>query len=243
MSRATQRQRTGQMSTLLLSLLLLLLCGASPGHAANPVAPANCSAAAGTCVRIGYWSCPWSDARCSTTLGHDRMIQWFQDHVASNGGTWHGVPVFWLEAVLSGFFVATPEEVTATINSSFIGEAAWAGGAPLVDYTILPFGSLWSQGMALLERWRIPSIASKSPDSGLYQCAANETLWRSQDGCSAPNTRRFQYAHGTTSPGETYFTPWIGLLKLRKAKSVAIVHTRSVQSPLARNRGVVALQE
>ena len=212
---------------LLLSLMLLLLCGASPGLGlgANPVAPPGCSASNGTCVRIGYWSCPESDSRCSSTQGHDRMIQWFQDRLASSGGAWHGVPVYWVEAVLSGFLVATPKEVLTVINATFIGLAAWNGGQPLVDFAILPFGSLWEQGMALLERWRIPSIASQSPDSTLYQCAANETVWRTQVGCSAPNTRRFQYAHGTTTPGENYFSPWIGLLKLRKAKSVAIVST------------------
>jgi hypothetical protein len=40
--------------------------------------------------------------------------------------------------------------------------------------------------------------------------------------------RRFQYAFGLTNPGEQYFQPWIGLLKLKKAKHVAVVRTSTL---------------
>ena len=219
--------RTACLRALLLCVCTLVLFLASSASAgSNPVAPVGCSARAGTCVRIGIWLCP-NPATCSSLPGHDRMIQWYKERVESRyNNRWAGVPIFWVELEIEGFFVSTPREIATKINESFIGPAAWAGtGGPLVDFTILPFGSLWDTGMPLLERWRIPSVGALSPDSRLFQCHANETIWRTQEGCTAPNTRRFQYAHGTPNPGEQYFEPWIGMLKRQKAKSIALVRT------------------
>ena len=222
---------------LLLALILVALLSGphavsgqtGPSPAPVPIPPpTNCSAAAGTCVRIGYFNCPWGGTVCTNFVGHDRMYEWYRERIATKlGGRLVGVPVQWVRATISGFIIATAPELYATVDRLFIGDAARNGtGQPLVDFVILPFGSLWDTAMQLLERHRIPSIGASSPDSKLFQCAPTADVWNvSQPGCTAPNTRRYKHAHVASAPGELYFQPWVGLLKLRKARSIAMVRT------------------
>ena len=219
---------TTMLSTLLVMLVALLCAPLTPATADDPVAPPGCSAAAGTCVRIGYFLCPWGGPQCSNVVGHDLMVEWYRNRVATKlGGKLGGVPVYWVRATISGFFAADADEVYETVDRLFIGDAARNGtGQPLVDFVILPFGSLWDTAMQLMEKHRIPSVGALSPDSKLFQCGPTADIWNAtQPGCTVPNTRRYKYAHGAPNPGEQYFQPWVGLLKLRKARSIAIVRT------------------
>jgi hypothetical protein len=210
----------------LLALLGSLLSSSSSVRAADlPVAPAGCSAAAGTCIRIGLWECGPNPAFCTNVVGEDILHAWYQRRIADQGGKIVGVPVYFVVAQYTGYFASNTSEINSTIARVFIGDAALAGtGSPNIDFMILPFASLWGTGMLLLEQFRIPSVASFSPDQTLYVCGP-EPVWKKQTGCKEPNSRRWSYAHGTANPGEQYFQPWINMLKLRKASTMAFIHT------------------
>ena len=64
--RPTRQYRLVTLLPTLLVLALLLLLHAASAVDAQTEPPANCSAAAGTCVRIGYFSCPWGGSLCSS---------------------------------------------------------------------------------------------------------------------------------------------------------------------------------
>jgi hypothetical protein len=207
---------------ILLQLALPFLVVAQWQPANNPVAPAGCSAAAGTCVRIGYFACLHADT-CTATIGSNEMLAWYRQRTTVR--PLQGVPTYWVEAQQAGFFASNVVEINATISRVFIGPNP---SAPLIDYMLLPFGSVWDTGMYLLEQAKIPSITACSPAALLYQCGATAEAIKTQLGCKEKNTRRFNYAHGLTNPGEQSLQPWIGQLKLRKAERIAIVRTSTL---------------
>jgi hypothetical protein len=202
----------------LLSLLLLVAAAVvcCTGQS-NPVAPAGCSAAAGTCVRIGYFACR-NPSTCTDVVAYNEMLAWYRARKTQL----LGVPTYWVEAQQTGFFVSTTSEINATIARVFIGKNS---SAPLVDFVLLPFGSVWETGMYLLEKLKIPSVSGLSPSATLYQCGPTDAAIQKQLGCKEKNSRRYFYAHCPSNPGEQYLQPWIGQLKLKKAQTVAVVRT------------------
>ena len=112
-------------SSLLLLLLLLVCVGTQSSRADDDddlplaAAPPNCTAAAGSCVRVGYFSCPASDPKCAQVIAHDALQRWYRERIANKfDGRLAGAPVQWVKARLSGFFTFIAAEVFAAVNST-----------------------------------------------------------------------------------------------------------------------------
>ena len=202
---------------LVLSLLTatILSCLAT----SNPIPPPGCSAAQGTCVRIGYFSCySTAGAECTEVVGYNEMLQWYINRTT----TILGVPVYWIEAVEHTLLSVSAAEANATIASAWIGSNA---SVPLIDFAVLPTGNAWDTGMYLLEQAKIPSVSSLSPSTNLLVCGATDDVVATQLGCTQKNVRRYQYGYSLLNPGEQYLQPWIAQLAVHKAKSLAVVRT------------------
>ena len=149
------------------------------------------------------------------------MVDWYMDRINTQmGGQLIGLPVYFVIIPVTATS-ASAATIKAAVQASFVNVAT---NQKYVDFVILPWGSNWESSMPILEQFKIPAIAGNSPLGTLYQCGSGRT-WRNQTGCTAPNTRRFQYAHGISNAGEQFFQPWVGLMKLKKAKTLAVVQT------------------
>jgi len=203
----------------------------------NLTAPAGCSAAKGTCIRIGLYRCADVTSVNCRVGAFNEQSEWYVRRMAQQGNQINGIPVQFVWANLTGT-TAVPWSAT---RDWFLGKAAgnFSGDAknydvdltyqPFVDFVILTPGSGWETTMPALEKLGIPAVASNSPFSGLYKCPApntNVTL-ASKYPCAKAgyNNRRFQYAHGIASAGEQYFQPWVGLMKLKKVQTIGVVYT------------------
>jgi hypothetical protein len=158
---------------------------------------------------------------CTIVRNREPLHEWYRARIAAQGGTIHGVPVFWVEAVVSGDFL-NDDEFNATVSQVFIGADAMAGrGLPLIDYFLQAPAPYSDVPWITLNEHRIPIIAGLDPDPSCYQCMSD--IWQTQPPCTAPNKRRFKYAHGYGFPSGSLFTPWVGLLQLAGARSLAMV--------------------
>jgi len=200
----------------------------------------DCSAAKGTCVRIGVFRCADPKVAGCRIGGFNEQSEWYVNRIASMGNKINGIPVQFVFANLS----ATTDNPWNAIKTYFLGAAAgnYSGTAtgnmhvnvtyqPFIDFIIMTPGSGWENSMTALEKLNIPAVASNSPLSSLYRCPAPNTgvSLASKSPCNSTglgyNARRFQYAHSIASSGEQYFSPWVGLMKLKKVSSIGVVYT------------------
>jgi len=210
--------------SLLLSLSLCLsLCGFGHVCASYPVAPAGCSAAAGTCIRIGYYRCehPSNPSICKI-IGQNELADWYIQRVYNRlGGKFKGVPVYFVNVTMTTTAGSVAD--IPLVNSTFFEDGDIT--KPKVDFVIGPAGDRLVNAQAeLFEPAGIPVIYGSSPVSSFYQCPATMELAANVAGCEGrPNARRFTYAHGLSTPGEGWFQPWVAQLRLQKAKSIGVV--------------------
>jgi len=213
--------------------VLLFLFGSltTPTLALN----ANCSATdpTNTCIRVGYfrWVPIAGAVQAQVIVGYNEMMDWYiHDHInTTQRGLMSGIPVAFIPYVIPVLSAAAADVKKAA--------ALWipANGTRLVDFVILPPGSNWAEStggaMLTFENARVPAIASNSPLSSLFQCPSSKTADISlSKPCKTHSSRRFQFAHGISNAGEQFFQPWIGLLQLKKAKTIAIIQTGATTS-------------
>ena len=209
-------RRASLSALLLLSLLLLVaLCPLCLGQMST--LPAHCPFSSQS-IKVGVFYCSSPNTVICSVPRIDLLLSIWQDHVNNVRCGLLGGSHIAVELVLHDMTgTAANASELLTITNRMVAQN--------VDFVILPPGSNWYTGMLVLESLHIPAVAPLSPNSFLYQCTQAAMDSGLQPSCARANTRRFQYAHSISSPGEKYFREWIGLLQLKGASTLIVVST------------------
>jgi hypothetical protein len=233
------RSRTGVsngiLHLLLACCLLLLLHSPASSHAnltANSTAPSllgpDCPYT-NSSFRVGVFTCPSSNLLVCAIPRLDLLIGFWAKHVNQQrcGLLGNRYAVHLVVRPLSSS-AANASEILAATNSMLSDDTqpdmSHDPTKKGVHAVMLPSGSNWANAMNVLEAHKIPAVAPLTPNSFLYQCAGPPSV-ANQPNCVTANTRRYQFAHSISSPGDKYLLEWIGLLQLAGAKTMIAVAT------------------